>query len=109
MRKNKGEILVELRLINEPQLVECQVESEKTGVSIDQCVRDKKFATDQDVAKAYAQYASLPYVDTITDKMADLDILAKVPLKFLRDNEVMPVVIDGHMTILTADPFDFQS
>jgi general secretion pathway protein E len=109
MKKNRGEILVELGLINDQQLAECQAESEKSGVSIEQCVRDKKFATDQDIAKAYAKYASLPYIETITDKMADLELLAKVPLKFLRDNEVIPVIIDGHITILTANPFDFQS
>lgn len=109
MKKNSGEILVELGLINEVQLSECQVESDKTGVSIEQCARNKKFVTDQDLAQAYAKYASLSYVDAISDKMADLDLLAKVPLKFLRDNEVMPVVVGGHVIILTANPFDFQS
>ena len=51
---------------------------------------------------------ALEYVDAVTDKMADLDLLAKVPLKFLRDNEVMPIMIDGNIVILTANPFDFQ-
>ncbi len=109
MKTNRGEILVELGLINAQQLAECQLESEKTGSSVEQCVRDKKFVTDLVIAQAYAKYASLPYIDTITDKMADLDLLAKVPLKFLRDNEVMPLVIDGQITILTANPFEFQA
>ena len=30
------------------------------------------------------------------------------PLKFLRDNEVMPIMMDGKIYILTANPFDFQ-
>ncbi|PJF38487.1 MAG: type II secretion system protein GspE, partial [Phototrophicales bacterium] len=60
------------------------------------------------MAKAYATYASLPFVSVITDKMADIALLAKVPLKFLRDNEVMPIMLDGQMTILTANPINFQ-
>src|SRR5437868_6112926 len=104
MKKNNGQILVDLGLINSTQLAECQAEADKTGVSVEQIARNKKFVTDQDLAQAYARYASLSYVDTVTDKMADLEMLAKVPLKFLRDNEVMPVVIEGHTVILTANP-----
>jgi len=109
MKKHSGEILVELGLLTPEQLLECQQESEKTGATIESCARDKKFVTDQDIAQAYARYASLPYVESITDKMANLELLAKIPLKFLRDNEVMPIVKDGHVMILSADPFDFQS
>ena len=108
MKKNNGELLVQFGLITVDQKALCQQESEKTGKSIYECVVEKKFISAEDIAKTYAEKAGLPYIDTITDKMADLDLLAKVPLKFLRDNEVMPVVIDGVITILTANPFDFQ-
>lgn len=40
--------------------------------------------------------------------MADLNLLGKVPLQFLRDNSVMPVVINGNTVILTDDPTKFQ-
>lgn len=109
MKKDNGELLVELGIINTQQLAECVQEAEKTKTSLIQCAIDKKFTTDQDIAKKYAQHASLEYVDTITDKMADLDLLAKVPLKFLRDNEIMPVMVGTQIVILTANPFDFQS
>lgn len=108
MKTKNGEMLVELGVINTQQRAECQQESEKTGVSVEDCLIEKKYTTPADIAKAYADYASLPYVDSITDKMADLTLLAKVPLHFLRDNEVIPVMLDGQVTILTADPFDFQ-
>src|SRR5215510_10368941 len=100
MKKNNGELLVQFGLITVDQKALCQQESEKTGKSIYECVVEKKFISAEDIAKTYAEKAGLPYIDTITDKMADLDLLAKVPLKFLRDNEVMPVVIDGVITIL---------
>lgn len=108
MKRNSGELLVELGVITAQQLATCQQEVEKTGKSIQDCVVEKKFTTQEDIAKAYAKNAGLEYIDTITDKTADLDLLAKVPLKFLRDNEVMPIMVDGNIIILTANPFDFQ-
>jgi len=79
---------------------------EKT--SLQKCLITKKMVDADTLARAYARYASLEYVDTITDKMADIDIIAKVPLKFLRDYGIIPVVIDGRVVILTADPLAFQ-
>jgi general secretion pathway protein E len=108
MKKNNGELLVELGLITADQLASCQQEAEKTGKSVSECAVEKKFTTQEDIAKAYGTKAGLDYIDTVTDKTADLDLLAKVPLKFLRDNEVMPIKVDGTIVILTADPFDFQ-
>jgi general secretion pathway protein E len=40
--------------------------------------------------------------------MADLTTLAKIPLKFLRDNQVMPIIINEQLTILTSNPLQFQ-
>lgn len=108
MKIKNGEMLVRLRLITSEQLTECQQEAKKTGLTVEQCALEKKYITSIEIAKAYADYASLPYIETITDKMADLTLLAKVPLHFLKDNEVMPVMIEGQVTILTADPFAFQ-
>lgn len=108
MKKNSGELLVELGIIDAQKLTECQQEAEKTGVTIEACVIEKKYATAESIGQAYAKYSSLPFIDTVTDKTADLDLLARVPLKFLRDNEVMPVMVEGTITILTANPFDFQ-
>lgn len=107
-KKNNGELLVELSLITSEQLTTSQQEAEKTSKSVNDIAVEKKFTTQEDIAKAYAKRAGLEYIDTVTDKTADLDLLAKVPLKFLRDNEVMPIKTDGNIIILTANPFDFQ-
>jgi general secretion pathway protein E len=108
MKKNSGELLVELGVVNAQQIAECQQEIEKTGATIEACLIEKKYTTAEGIAQAYAKYSALSYIDTVTDKTADLDLLARVPLKFLRDNEVMPIMVDGVITILTANPSDFQ-
>ncbi|MGB8366938.1 MAG: type II secretion system ATPase GspE [Candidatus Babeliales bacterium] len=108
IKKNLGDILVELGTINTQQLQECQKEIEKNGVSLESCLFEKKIITPEALAKAYASYASLPFVEAITEKMADLTLLSKVPLKFLQDNAVIPLIYNGQITILTANPMDFQ-
>ncbi|HSC24977.1 MAG TPA: ATPase, T2SS/T4P/T4SS family [Candidatus Babeliales bacterium] len=108
MKKNNGELLVELGVVTAQQLMSCQQEIEKTGSSIEACILEKKYATAEAIAQAYAKHSSLDYIDTVTDKTADLELLARVPLKFLRDNEIMPIVVDGAIVILTANPFNFQ-
>ncbi len=108
VKKSIGQLLVDSAVLTAQQLKQCQDEVQKTGKSLLDCLREKKFASEQDIAKAYAQYASLDYIDVITDKMADLDLLAKVPLTFLRDNAVMPIKKDGNIIILTANPLLFQ-
>jgi general secretion pathway protein E len=40
--------------------------------------------------------------------MADTSLLAKVPLKFLRQNSIMPVMFEGRKTIVTSNPRDLQ-
>ncbi|MDR3550090.1 MAG: type II secretion system ATPase GspE [Candidatus Babeliales bacterium] len=108
IKKGISEILLNAGVITATQAQECQQESGQSDKSFEQCLIEKQFAQPEAIAKALASYASVSYIDKITDKMADLELLAKVPLKFLRDNSVMPVMIDGHVTILTNNPLYFQ-
>ena len=68
----------------------------------------KKIITPVDLARAYASYASVDFIENITDTMAESSLLGKVTLRFLRDNEVVPVMIDGLLVILTSNPLLFQ-
>jgi general secretion pathway protein E len=103
-----GDILIAAKVATEEQVKTCQESAQTTGQSLEQCLIDTCGIDAGTIAKAYGKYTSLPYVEAITDTMADLNIMAKVPFKFLRDNCVIPVVIDGATTILTANPFNFQ-
>ncbi|HTM05771.1 MAG TPA: type II secretion system ATPase GspE [Patescibacteria group bacterium] len=67
------------------------------------------FATAEKMAQAYASYSGFLFIQSIQDEMTDLALLAKVPLKFLRDNVVIPIKKEGSIIILTADPLAFQS
>lgn len=108
VKKSLGDILVSSGVISAQQLEQCQREVLQSGSTLERCLIDKLYATPEAIAKAYATFANAPYIERVTEKMADLDLLAKVPLKFLRDNVVMPLMIDGVMVILTSSPLKYQ-
>lgn len=103
-----GNLLVHAGVITSAQQEECEKEVEETGRSFEQCLVDKKIISSEQLAQFFAKYASLPYIDTITDQMADPGLLAKIPLKFLRDNVIIPLNQNGKISIVAANPLNFQ-
>lgn len=108
IKKSIEDILVESGQINSQQLAECQKAKESSGQTIQDCLIANNFITREQLAQALATYASFEYIDQITEKMADLTLLGKIPLQFLRDNVVIPIKKDGKVYVVTANPFDFQ-
>jgi general secretion pathway protein E len=108
LRKKFSEILLDLNIINKEQLDECLKEKESTGKLLGQILIEKKLATKDDIAKALAQQVGFIFIDKITEQMVNPELLAKIPLKFLRQNIVIPVVFEGKRVILTSNPRDLQ-
>lgn len=102
-------MLIESGSVTKEQYEECKQEAKALSKEVTQCLLDKKILTPEALATALSAYVDVPYVEKITDKMADVTILGKIPLKFLRENTVMPVLLDGKLTILTANPMHFQA
>ncbi|GAG58655.1 unnamed protein product, partial [marine sediment metagenome] len=59
--------------------------------------------------QAVAELFSIPYLEKITEKMAEPTLLAKIPLRFLRQNIVMPILLNERIVIVTTNPRKFQS
>jgi general secretion pathway protein E len=108
IKKTRVDILRDEGIVTEQQIKDCATEIVGTERTVLDCLLAKQIVTPQSIAQAYAVYASLPYLETITDDMADVALLSQVPLKFLRDNGVIPVQHKGSITLLTADPMAFQ-
>ena len=108
VKKSVEEVLVASGAVNSQQVSECQKEMEASGASLEKCLLEKKFITPEQLAKAYAEYANFEYIDQITEKMVDLNLLGMIPLQFLRNNVVIPIKKEGVVTIVTANPLDFQ-
>ena len=63
---------------------------------------------EKDLVSCYAELFKVPVIETITEKMADPDLLARIPLKFLRDQIIIPIRQDEAIMLVTSQPSDFQ-
>lgn len=108
MNKTIGNILIELGIITPEQLQQCQTGKEESGQTVTECLLENKIISELALAQALAQYAGVRVVETVADNMTQPELLIKIPLTFLRENNVMPVLINGQQFILTANPLDFQ-
>jgi type II secretion system protein E len=107
-QKTLPELLLSSKIATQEQLDDCVQINKKTGKTLESCLVEKKLSTPQDIAKLYADYASMHYIETISDEMADPTLLSQIPLKFLRTNIVIPVVLDGIKYVVAANPTNFQ-
>jgi len=110
MLKNLENILLEDGLLTNDQLEEAKQQANSENKTLTQYLEEKNLVSAENIAKTYAKQLSAIYVDKITEKMADPAILSKVPFKFLRDNNVIPIKQeDGQILIVVANPNNFQA
>ncbi|KKQ48782.1 MAG: General secretion pathway protein F [candidate division TM6 bacterium GW2011_GWF2_38_10] len=108
LKKKIGDILIEMRIITQQQLDDCLEEQRSTGKVLGQVLLDRKLVTKADLSQALAIQLGIPFIERITEQMADLQLLGKVPLKFLRQHNVIPIMFEAQKTIVTANPLDLQ-
>ncbi|OQA33816.1 MAG: Type II secretion system protein E [Candidatus Dependentiae bacterium ADurb.Bin331] len=108
IKKNLNEILIEQGVLNAQQLQEAQTAAQSAGQTLINYLKENKLITPAALAQAYATFIGVEYVTKITEKMADPALLAKVPLRFLRKNLVIPLIINDRITVVTANPLEYQ-
>lgn len=109
MLKDLGTILIDQGKVTPEQLNNYIAQATAENKSLVSYLKEKKILTPEDLAKAYAQQLSVPYIDKITEEMADSVLLGRIPFKFLRENAIIPVKFSkGEIFILTANPNNFQ-
>ncbi|MBI2775584.1 type II secretion system ATPase GspE [Candidatus Dependentiae bacterium] len=108
MKKKLGELLVAQGALTEQQLHEAERAAHAAGQTIEAYLKEQKIVPAAALAQAYAGLVGAEYIGKITEKMADPGLLAKVPLRFLRKNSVVPIVLDGKVILVTANPLDYQ-
>lgn len=107
MKKTVGQLLVEGGALTQEQLAMYEADAQSAKLPLIRYIKEQKLVSENALAKAYAAFTALEYLPVITDQMADPLLLSKVPLKFLRENLVIPVKRESTV-IVTADPTHFQ-
>jgi len=108
LKKKFGEILIEQGAITQEQLEKCLLEQKKVGGLIGQVLLKQGLVSKNQIANALATQVGIPFVEKITEQMINPQILSKIPLKFLRQHVVIPIMFEGEKTIFTANPRDLQ-
>lgn len=108
IKKTIGQLLVNKKFITEDKLKEAQEGAQKIKISLEQYLIDNKIVEDVAIAQVYAQEFGLVYLEKIDDVLADPKVLSRIPLKFLRENGVIPLKRSNEIVIATANPMEFQ-
>lgn len=109
MLKSIENILVDLGFLTPEQVSEHQSKAAGANQELITYLVENKIITDLQAAKAYAKQFNLPLIETISENMAEADLLGKVPFKFLRENIVIPLKVDGQTVVATANPTLYQA
>ncbi|MFA5306313.1 MAG: type II secretion system ATPase GspE [Candidatus Babeliales bacterium] len=108
LRKKFGDILVDLKVITPQQLAAALQVQQPSGKLIGQVLLEQGLVTKNDIARALAKQVGVTFIEKITEQMIDPALLGKVPLKFLRQHCVIPLMYEGQKTIVTQNPRDLQ-
>lgn len=106
-KKDFTEILIDNGTITREQLTDCTQQSAAIGQHLATCLIDRFSISPVAVAQAFAHAMDIEYIEKITEKMADPALLARIPLKFLRQNSIIPLIKDGTTVLVTSDPLNF--
>ncbi len=107
LHKDIGAILVDMGVISEAQHQQYAQESKEAGSHFETYLYEQNIVSAEQVAQAYAKKFEVPYFERILEKMINTQTLSQVPLRFLRDNAIIPIEDAGHVYIVTADPYAF--
>ncbi len=108
LKKSVVDILVELGALTAADLKKYEKAAVAEDKSIASYLLEYQKISEKHLAQAYAQKFEVPFIEKITEKMADAEVLAGVPLHFLRQHNVMPIIYEGKCAIATANPRDYQ-
>ncbi len=103
-----GDVFIQQRVLTKEAVGKARKASEQAGKLLHNYLLDKQLISAEAVGKAFAHLVGADYLAKITEQMANPTLLGRIPLKFLRQYIVIPVQQNGQITILTANPRNFQ-
>jgi type II secretory ATPase GspE/PulE/Tfp pilus assembly ATPase PilB-like protein len=108
MFKSVGDILVGKNLITQEQLDKYSESAKIEHQTLVNYLKDNQLIKPEEIAQAFADQISAPYIAKVEEEMADPTLLEQVPFKFLRENSIIPIKYENKITIVTSNPNSFQ-
>ncbi len=109
IKKSVVQILLDKKYIDEQQALALTQACDEKSPNFFKCSREFGIS-EQYLAQALAEKFECPYVTDITEAMTNPEVIAQIPLKFLREQVIMPITLgtSGTVTLVSANPFKFQ-
>lgn len=108
VKKSFVQVLLDRGIFVFNEIEKYSLAAQNQHMSLDEYLKANGLISNIVLSQVYADQFSLPFIDSITEKMSDPELLSKIPLKFLRENGVIPIVYEAEITIVTSNPNDFQ-
>jgi general secretion pathway protein E len=107
--KDLKDIVLDNQLITNDDIEEYQkslADQESEKLSFFEFLLQKKQVDEEKLATIISKEMSVPFVTEMDEPAVDVNLLAKIPLKFLRENLLFPYLPDDKPAILVANPCD---
>lgn len=108
IRKSFYQVLIDRKIFTQQRLKELELEAQSANLTLENYLIENNLIKEEDLAKALSEQFNIPVVSNIQEKMTDPEILSKIPIKFLRDNLIMPLHYDDQIILATAKPYNFE-
>ncbi|GAB4031979.1 MAG: hypothetical protein Fur0012_09970 [Elusimicrobiota bacterium] len=107
-RKRLGEILMDLKVINDDQLAKALKFQEQNSCLIGEALVRLKYATEEQVAMALSKQLAIPYAskeNQILNPEKGQGLEKYIPEKFARENIVIPLFVENNvLAVAMSDP-----
>lgn len=102
-------MLESMGILKQINRIEIAQAAHEQNLSIEQYLIFSKLISPFDLAQAYGRLYNLSVIESITEEMVDINLLSKIQFNFLRQNMIMPIILQGVVTIIVADPLNLQA
>ncbi len=108
IRKTFYQALLDQNLFTKEQLDQFKEYASQNNLSLENYLIENNLIKEIDLSKTLANQYGLIFLDSIKEEMTDQETLAKIPLKFLRENLIIPIIYNDQITLATARPDNFE-
>jgi general secretion pathway protein E len=109
MNKRIIDILQAMGALDRALALDIEAQAVAAGQDVDRYLVEQDLVKPDLISKAYAEQLGLPFIESISEQMADVALLSKIQFNFLRQNMVMPLLINGQVTVVSSNPYELAA
>jgi len=109
MIKTLGEQLIAMKAITKKKLETVEKKAQEENIPANDYIITEKVVPEETIAEAFSTLLNISYIKKIAENAVNPDLLGKIPFRFLKQNAIIPVKEAEQLTIVIANPTNFQA